>query len=118
MNIREQFSMAQSETSLMTLTTITRTSVEEGFISASISVGGTDETISYGDLADPKAVSLILRSGDPVLVGLDGTNYPFRLAVIGEPMLLKLNTELVSATAIHVKSEGTASQLVVAVAPL
>lgn len=66
---------------------------EETFTNNVISVSTTDETLSLGDIVTPKKVLLKLVSGDDLLIGLDGSTYPFRLSGAGDSTLLRLDVE-------------------------
>lgn len=47
--------------------------------SATLLAADGDETVPTGDLVTPRYVTLALLTGDDILVGLDGSTYPFRL---------------------------------------
>lgn len=91
--IRTQFLIGQAGSSLGVGSNPSREATENGFIAISLTVGDTDQVISYGDLQTPKEVVLVLDSGDPVQIGLDGATYPFRLSFVGQPSLLPLDVE-------------------------
>ena len=48
-----------------------------------ISVGTTDYEIDPAEITGQRAVAIRLLSGDDVIAGLDGTNYPFRITDTG-----------------------------------
>lgn len=68
------------------------TAVGSSFQSNSIAVGSTDEAVDVTEVVTAKYVLIKHISGDTLLVGLDGSTYPFRLTT-GEPMLLRLDIE-------------------------
>lgn len=68
------------------------TSVEEGFVSASIGVASTDEVVDVGEIINPKFVFVKNISGDDLRIGMDGSTYPFRLTT-GEAMTVRLDAE-------------------------
>lgn len=75
-----------------------------------------DYEIDPTEIANPRAVCVRLISGDDVILGLDGTNYPFRIEGTGG-MLFRLNNEDVPAARVHMKSKST-SQVMIGVVPI
>lgn len=68
--------------------------VEDTFVSNAISVSTTPESLSIGDIFDPRSVAIKCYGGDDLLVSIDGgSNYPFRLTNVGEVLLLRLDFE-------------------------
>lgn len=71
----------------------TRAATGSGFSSAVIEVGTSEETIGYGDVANPRQVALRLLSGSDVQVGTATGVYPLRLSGAGDHMILRLDVE-------------------------
>ena len=87
-----------------------RTALEDGFSADSINVVGGDEVISVGDFTTIRGIALNHLSGDDLLIGLDGSTYPFRLST-DESMSFRLDVEGRVETATIVAQADTNTSL-------
>ena len=87
-----------------------RTALEDGFSADSINVVGVDEVISVGDFTTIRGIALNHLSGDDLLIGLDGSTYPFRLST-DESMSFRLDVEGRVETATIVAQADTNTSL-------
>lgn len=74
-----------------------RNSSESAFVASVVEVGAVAESIHTGDVVTPHSIGITLQSGDPVLIGLSDSVFPFRVALDsegrGESCLLRLDFE-------------------------
>lgn len=91
--IQTQISLTHVQANLSFHASNQANSIAEQFTTLASTIGTTDETVVLGDIITPKLVAIKLISGASLLIGLDGTNYPFRLVAANESMLLRLNVE-------------------------
>jgi hypothetical protein len=90
------------------------------FTILSLEVDTTDYEIAPDIISAQRAVCVKVQSGDDVLIGIDGVDYPFRVQA-GGGQLFRFNVEgyeLAEETlpSIHIKSVGS-SQVTLAVVP-
>jgi hypothetical protein len=88
--INTTLSLSQSPSGLRINANALRPAEGKGFNSTIASVGSSDETITLGDIVTPQQIAVSLLSGSPVLVGLDGSTYPFYLSAAGASALFPL----------------------------
>ena len=73
---------------------VRRDSTESTFTSNVVSVTTSPESISVGDIIDPRFLAIKNISGSDLLISIDGgSTYVFRLAPTGESILLRFNAE-------------------------
>ena len=88
----------------------------EDAVFLNIPLDTTDYEIDPAEIVNQRAACVRLISGDDVILGLDGTNYPFRITGTGG-ILFRLNNEDAPTARVHMKSKGT-SQVMVGVVPI
>lgn len=97
MSIQNQVLLSDSISQLTFAGSSRYTPESDAFVANSIEVLNVDEVPSLGDIITPRNVAVRLLSGDDLLVGFDGSNYPFRLTIppngVGEAILLRLDVE-------------------------
>lgn len=109
--LQTQIALIHLDSGLSTQAVTQRTASAESFSALAVTVGTTDEIVALGDVTTPKQVLVKLVSGDPLLVGLDGSTYPFRLEDDDEAMLLRLDVEGVVETQTVTTIADTAGSL-------
>lgn len=92
-NIITNINIQHQDTGMSFSVSGTRAATGSGFSAAVIEVGTSEETIGYGDVANPRQVALRLLSGDDVQVGVATGVYPMRLSGAGDHMILRLDVE-------------------------
>jgi len=91
--IQTQLSIVHLESGLNMSAATQITTANQGFSAAAMEVGTTDKLPHYGDVTTPKILAVKLTSGDPLLIGVGGTDYPFRLQSEGESIMIRLDVE-------------------------
>jgi hypothetical protein len=91
--IQTQVSLIHLDSSLNAQSVVQRTSQAPQFTPLAIEVLAVDEVAPLGDITTAKQVFVKLLSGNPLMIGLDGSTYPFRLVEAEEATLLRLDVE-------------------------
>lgn len=91
--IQTQVAIVHLESGLNMTGAVQTVSGESSFSTGAVTVTSAGETTDPGDVITPKVVCIKLVSGDPLKIGIGGTDYPFRLQEAGESTLLRLDVE-------------------------
>lgn len=92
-NIQSQFNIVHAESGLNLSSALIRVSDSTAFTPLAVTVLNVDETVDLGDITTPMDVIIKFISGDPLLIGFDGANYPMRLTTAKEWQKLRLDVE-------------------------
>ena len=109
--IRSGISLAHATSRLRASGSQSRTTVESGFSTAPITVGTSDQSLSLGDVITPQQVAVSVISGSPVLVGLDGSTYPFYLEAVGASLLIPFAVASLKETSVIVAEADSGASL-------
>jgi len=92
-SIQSQFSIFHLDSGLNASSNLSRTSLESGVSTDSISVTTTDETVDLGSIVTPQQIGIKLISGDDLQIGFADTVYPMRLSGAGDFCFIRLDVE-------------------------
>ena len=109
--IRSSISLAHATSRLRASGNQSRTTVDSGFSTAPITVGTSDQSLSLGDVITPQQAAVSVISGSPVLVGLDGSTYPFYLEAVGASLLIPFAVASLKETSVIVAEADSSGSL-------